>query len=255
MAKSLASLRTVRAENPPLFVAYGVHGWGKTSLAAEWPDPVFVQCEQGTPGGAELQSFGEIETFGDVLDSIGALLTEDHDRKTLVVDSIDAMEPLIWRHVCEENGWPNIEAPGFGKGYILVDSAWIDFLSGCKALNAAGIAVVLIGHSEVVRFDSPTTDPYSRYGLKLHKRGAALVQEKADVVAFCGYRVAVKEKDVGFKKMVSHAEGGGTRVMHLEERPGFHAKNRYTMPPSLDFAPGKGFSVLSPYFPNPTGKN
>lgn len=252
MAKSLASLRKVRAENPPLLVAYGVHGIGKTSFAAEFPSPVFIQCEQGTPGGAEFDSFGEIETFSDVLDGIGSLLTEPHGFKTMVVDSIDAMEPLVWAAACAENGWPNIEAAGFGKGYIAVDSQWLEFLNGCHALNVAGMAVVLIAHSEVTRFDSPTSDPYSRYGIKLHKRGAALVQEKADVVAFFNYRVSLKEKDVGFKK-VSHGEGGGTRIIHLEERPGFLAKNRYKMPPTLDYVAGKGFDTLAKYFPAPTG--
>lgn len=254
MAKSIASLRQVRATNPPLVVAYGIHGIGKTTLASEFPDAVFIQAEQGTPGGVELNTFGEIDTFDDVLDSIGSLITEDHDYKTLVVDSLDAMEPLIWAHTCKQNEWTNIEAPGFGKGYIALDEPWRVFLGGCKELTRNGVAVVLIAHSDISRFDSPTTDPYSRYGIKLHKRAAALVQEEADIVAFFNYRIALKEKDVGFKK-VSHAEGGGTRLIHLEERPGFLAKNRYQMPASIEYKVGKGYSALAEYFPTPTGKS
>lgn len=253
MTKSLASLRRVKAVNPPIVVAYGIHGIGKTTLASEFPSPVFVQAEQGTPGGVELSSFGENETFDDVLDSIGSLISEDHHYKTLVVDSLDAMEPLVWQHVCKQNDWQNIEAPGFGKGYIALDEPWRMFLSGCKELTRQGIAVVLIAHSDITRFDSPTTDPYSRYGIKLHKRAAALVQEEADIVAFFNYRVALKEKDVGFKK-ISHAEGGGTRLIHFEERPGFLAKNRYQMPPSIEYKSGNGYEAMSQYFPQPTGK-
>lgn len=248
MAKSLASLVRAEAVNPPRFLAYGVHGWGKTTLASEFPAPVFVQIETGTPGGLTLDSFGEIETFTDVLDSIGALLTEPHDFKTVVFDSLDAMEPLIWSHVCAENKWDSVESPGFGKGYVIVDDAWRNFLGGVNALARNGIGVVMLAHSEVTRFDSPTTDPYSRYGIKLHKRASALVLDDADVVAFCGYRVAVKEKDVGFKK-VSHAEGGGSRQMHFEERPGFLAKNRYKMPPTLEYKIGQGYETMSKFFP------
>lgn len=254
MAKSLSSLRQVRATNPPLSVWYGVHGIGKTSLGAEYPDAVFIQCEQGTPGGAELTSFGDIETFDDVLDSIGSLITEDHEFKTVNVDSLDYLEPLIWSHICKQNEWPNIEAPGFGKGYIALDEPWRTFLAGCKELTRQGMAVNLIAHSDISRFDSPTTDPYSRYGIKLHKRAAALVQEEADIVAFFNYRIALKEKDVGFKK-VSHAEGGGTRLIHLEERPGFLAKNRYQMPASIEYKVGKGYSALAEFFPKPKGKS
>lgn len=252
MAKSLSSLRKVRAEFPPSLVAYGVHGIGKTSFAAEFPDPVFIQAEQGTPGGVEIESFGEIETFADVLDSIGALLTEPHDRKTVVIDSLDAMEPMVWGHVCKENGWANIETPGFGKGYIIVDEAWREFLGGCKALNRAGMAVVMIAHSDITRFDSPTSDPFSRYGVKLHKRAAALVQEEADIVAFFNYRTVLKEKDVGFKK-IAHGEGSGSRIMHFEERPGFLAKNRYKMPNSIEYKAGAGYSAIAQYFPAPLG--
>lgn len=253
MAKSLASLRRVKADTPPLFVAYGVHGVGKTSFGAEWPDPVFIQCEQGTPGGAEFDSFGEIESFDDVLDGIGALLTGEHDYKTLVVDSIDALEPLIWKHVCAQQKWDSIESPGFGKGYVVVDQAWRDFLGGCKALTRqAHIAVVLIAHSDITRFDSPTTDPYSRYGVKLHKRAAALVQEDADIVGFFNYRVSIKKEDTGFKK-TTRGVGGGDRLISFEERPGFLAKNRYQMPESVEYRSGKGYEAIAKYFPQPTG--
>lgn len=251
MAKSLASLRRVIADRPPIFIAYGVHGVGKTSFAAEWPNPVFIQTESGTPGGVELDSFGDMENFGDVLDSIGALLTEKHAYQTLVVDSLDAMEQLVWLQVCAEQKWANIEAPGYGKGYVAADLPWRDFMGGCKALKAAGIAVVLIAHSDVTRFDSPTTDPYSRYGVRLHKRASAIVWDDADVAGFFNYRTVVKEADVGFNKKVARGAGSGQRLIHFEERPGFLAKNRYKMPESVEYRAGHGYSAIAQYFPQP----
>lgn len=257
MAKSLSSLRRVVAVDPPRFLAYGVPGIGKTSFAAEWPDPVFIQTERGTPGGAELISFGDIETFGDVLDSIGALLTEEHDRKTVVIDSVDALEPLIWRHVCDmpENRWANIETPGYGKGYKVADLPWQDFIGGVNALSHAGMAVVMIAHSEVERFESPTSDPYHRYAPKLHKRAEAMLQENSDIIGFFNYRVSIikDKKEGGFNKNPPRAVGVGDRVVYLEERPGFMAKNRYQMPESVEYRPGKGYEAIAKYFPQPMG--
>jgi hypothetical protein len=260
MAKSLASLRSSTAVLPPILGLYGVHGWGKTTLASEFPNPVFIQTENGTPGGVELHSFGEIESFSEVLESIASLLTEPHDYLTCVTDSIDAMEPLIWQQACVDNKWDSIESAGFGKGYIVVDQYWREYLAACRALTLNGIAVVMIAHSDITRFDSPTTDPYSRYGIKLHKRASALVQEAADIVGFCNYRVSIKTEDAGFKK-TTRGVGGGQRLIHLEERPGFLAKNRYQMPESVEYRPGKGYEALSLkpggksfYFPQPTGK-
>ena len=102
-----------------------------------------------------------------------------------------------------------------------------------NALRAAGIAVVILAHEEIVRFDDPTGDPYARYQPRLQKAASAILRESANIVGFINYRRTIKEKDVGFNKKVAHAEGGGERLIYLEERPGFLAKNRYSMPASI----------------------
>jgi len=256
MAKSLSSLRSTKSNKPPLTVIYGVHGVGKTQLASEWPDPLYLNTAGETPpSDVELTTPGTMETFEEVLDIIGELLTTDHDRKTLIVDSIDGLEPLVWAYICQQNKWQNIEDAGFGKGYVAADAVWRDFLSGLAALKDAGIAVVLLAHTDITRFDSPTSDPYSRYGIKLHKRAAALVQEAADIVGFVNYRMTLKQADAGFNKKVTHGEGGGDRQIHFEERPGFLAKNRFSLPSSMPLKKGAGYTELQKYFPAPTGTN
>src|SRR5688572_27774326 len=120
MAVSLADLRTMRADKPPLWLIYGPPKIGKTTLASEFEAPVFVQTEEGTPIGAGLMSFGLLESYEAVEEALAALFGE-HDLKTVVIDSLSALEPLIWRAVCERNKWGSIEAPGFGKGYVEAD--------------------------------------------------------------------------------------------------------------------------------------
>ena len=127
-------------------------------------------------------------------------------------------------------------------------------MGACKALTDRGIAVVIIAHQVIKRFDSPTTDPYDRYSVKLHKRAAALVSEKSDIVAFCNYRVSLKTKEVAPKKGITHGEGGKERNIHLTEGAGFMAKNRFNMPEkSITYKKGSGYAELSKYFPAPTG--
>ena len=48
MAISLSSLKKVRATAAPRIVIYGAEGDGKTSAAASFPNPVFIQTEVGT---------------------------------------------------------------------------------------------------------------------------------------------------------------------------------------------------------------
>jgi len=254
MAISLANLNTTRNDKPPFGVLYGVHGVGKTELASEFPDPYYLPTPgEEPPSDIDMPSPGAADTLEDVLETIGWLLTEPHEFKTFILDSLDGVEPLVWAATCLRNGWGNIEDAGFGKGYVAADTEWRDLLAGMQALRNAGMAVVLLAHTEITRFDSPTSDPFSRYGIKLHKRSSALVQEAAQFVGFMNYRHTLKEKEVGFNKKVGHAEGSGERQIHLEERPGFLAKSRYGTPAAITFKKGKGWDELSKYMPAPTG--
>lgn len=254
MAIALGSLNSTRNDKPPIGVIYAVGGAGKTTLASEFPDPYYLPTlGEEPPDDVDMPSPGTAESFTEILDVIEWLLTAEHDRKTLVIDSIDGLEPLVWAETCARNGWSTIEDAGFGKGYVAADEVWRELLSGIKALRDAGIATLLIAHTEISRFDSPTSDPYSRYGIKLHKRASALIQEAAQFVAFMNYRHTIKEKEVGFNKKVGHAEGSGERLIHLEERPGFLAKSRYSTPPSITYKKGAGWTKLSEYMPAPTG--
>ena len=95
MAISIKDLRRIRATQPPRVLIYGPPGMGKTTLAAEFPSPVFLQVEDGTPGDLELASFGRLDSLDEVNGAIDALYTDDHDRQTLVIDSLDKLEPLV----------------------------------------------------------------------------------------------------------------------------------------------------------------
>lgn len=250
MAISLQSLRSSRSDKPPRVLLYGVDGVGKTSLAAEFPNPLYLATEgEAPPHDIDIPTPGTIDSFDSLLDVFGELLGGGHDFKTVIIDSLDGLEPLVWAATCRRLGVASIEEPGFGKGYTEADTEWRDYIAATSELSAAGLFVVQLAHPEIVRFDSPTTEPYSRYSVKLHKRANALLREAADVVAFMNYRVTLKEKDVGFNKKISHAEGGNERLIHLTEKAGFLAKNRYSMPDNLRYAKGKGFGELAKYWP------
>lgn len=250
-------LKTTKNDNPPVTLIYGVDGVGKTSLAAEWPGPILYLPTEGErpPSDVELTTPGTVDNFHGLLDIFGELLDSEHDFRTVIVDSLDGLEPLVWGATCQRLGIASIEEAGYGKGYIEADTEWKDFLGGVSALSRAGIYVVQLAHPEIVRFDSPTTDPYSRYTIKLHKRSNALVREQADIVAFMNYRVSLKEKEVGFNKKVSHAEGGNERLVHFNEKAGFSAKNRFSMPDSVPYRKGQGFAEWAKYLPSAANDN
>jgi hypothetical protein len=233
MAISLASLRTTTALCPPRVLIHGVAGIGKTTFAAGADDPVFVMPEDGL-GMLQVPHFPLAGSFTAVSEALDALLNEEHPYRTVVVDSVDWLEPLIWGETALRNGWSSIETPGYGKGYAEALNVWREYIDKLNALrDRKGMAVIQIAHTDIKRFDSPEHEPYDRYVIKLHARAAALLQEHSDVVLFANYRISTIKADVGFNKKVTRALGSGERVMHTAERPAFLAKNRYGLPDTL----------------------
>jgi len=250
MAISLKDLKSVKSTLPPRGLIYGPAGKGKTTLGSEFPNPVFLQVEEGTPGDLELNSFGHLTSYASVMEAIAALYSEAHEFNTVVVDGIDKLEPMVWSATCEANAWESIESPGYGKGYLAADQFWRDFLEGLNALRKdRGMAVILIAHAEIIRFDDPRTASYSRFDFRLHKRAHALIEDEMDMILFLNSDTSIEKEDQGFNKKRAIAKDSIQTWIHAQERPSLNAKNRYGMPAKLIYKKGEGFKKLAPYFP------
>jgi hypothetical protein len=251
MMLCLADIHQTTATLPPLLLLHGKEGVGKTTLAAKFPGPVFLQAEEGTPGGLALDTFGLLKSYGDVRDALAALAGEPHQFGTVVIDSLDKLEGLIWTDVCRANNWASIEAPGYGKGYVVADQWWLDILNGLEWLRRErGMAIVLLAHSSIETVNDPRTPAYSSYQLRLHKRARGLVQDQMDAIGFLATEVNVQSEETGFGKKRNRADGGSARWLHFESRPAFLAKSRFDLPAKL-LCP-KDFDVakeLLPFFP------
>ena len=251
MAISLADLKKTTAKPNPFILMYGVAGVGKDTLAAEFPSPVLI-CTPGEnpPADVAIDSFGELADFDSVMAAIISLYTEDHSFKTLIVSAAAGLEKLVWAETCKREGWKTLEDPGFGKGYVAADAVWDEMLDAIRALGRdKGMSVILIGHTEIKNFEDPASTSYSRYQPNLHKRAGERVAAAADIIAFLNHRVTIKTEKAAFGAEKKEAAGAGVRMIYLEERPGFIAKNRYNMPDSVQFTKGKGYAALAKYLP------
>jgi hypothetical protein len=234
----MISLKNLQRNSPkaPRIIIYGDAGTGKTTFGACAPSPVFVQTEDGL-GNLDVTAFPLATSFEDVMDALKSLYTEPHDFKTLVVDSLDWLEPLVWQQVCKAHNVPSIESLPYGKGYVEAASVWRQFFDGITALrDARNMIVIMTAHSQVVRVEDPTMPAYDRHGLKLHKRAAAMAEEFADIILFATMQTNTVTEDAGFNTKRTRAVTTGDRIMHTVGQPAFLAKSRYSLPSPLPLA-------------------
>jgi len=235
----LERIHTGRRHSPPRLLIYGTEGIGKSTTAAQAPKPIFIPTEDGLDQ-IDCRSFPLARRFDEVVAAISALYAEKHNFQTVVVDSLDWLERLIWDEVCREYGVKSIEKAdgGYAKGYTHALTQWRAVLDGLDALrNDRGMAAVLLAHSRIEKFEDPESVAYDRYSPRLHKHASALVTEWSDAVLFATRKFRTESEDAGFgrERTVAVALGadGGERVLRTVGGPSCIAKNRYALPSEL----------------------
>lgn len=227
---ALSTIQRGRAQLPRRVLLYGVHGVGKSTFGAMAEKPIFIQTEEGI-NDLEVDRFPLATRYGDVLNALSALYTEEHDYQTVVIDSLDWLERLIFAEVCAKRGVESIEDIGYAKGYVFALTQWREIFAGLDALrNERGMQVILIAHAQIEKFANPETDTYDRYSPRLQKQASALVQEWCDEVLFATYQVHTKTTNEGFDRKRTHGIGTGERIVRTTERPAHVAKNRLNLP-------------------------
>ena len=228
----LESIQSGRENKPPRLMIYGQEGVGKSTLGATAPDAIFVQTEDGL-GEIDCRKFPLAQNLGDVIAALTALRDEDHNFRTVVIDSLDWLERLIFDEVCKEFGVRSIEKAdgGFGKGYVDALVHWRKVLSLLDDLrNKRGMMVILLAHAKVERFEDPENTAYDRYAPRLHKHAASLIAEWVDAVMFATKRMRVS-KDGDTRSIASPiGADGGERVLRTNGSPACIAKNRFSLP-------------------------
>ena len=253
MTFDLSSIQPANASfKPQKILLYGVQGLGKTKFATTFEAPILIPAEDGA-GAMDCPAFPLLTSYSDMVAAINALHGE-HQFKTVVIDTMDWLEPLVWAETCRLASQTNIEDFGYGKGYLAADEQWRYIMGGLDSLRLTkGMTLVLVAHAEIKNFQSPEVDPFDRYQIKMHKRAFALWQEWADMVLFCNYKTRIEKVETGFNKEAKRGAGTGERVVYTEERPAFLAKNRWDLPPEIYIGADKTWSAFHKALNQATG--
>lgn len=239
----LASITTGLTPMPPRILIYGTEGVGKSTFAASAPKPIFIQTEDGL-NQINCAKFPLVHVYQEVIDYLGSIRDDAHDYLTLTIDSLDWLERLVWDHVCERSNVKNIEkvGGGFAKGYTFALDEWreiIDILNTIRSKR--NMAIILVAHAKIEKFEDPESPTYDRYSPRLHKHATALFSEWADAVLFATRKSITVKEGKGFEERnIAQPIGkdGGERIIRSVGSPACVAKNRYGMPDQLPLAWG-----------------
>ena len=221
----LAQIHSGRRHRPPRLLIYGTEGAGKSTLAARSIKPIFIPTEDGLDQ-IECDSFPLARSFEEVLTYLKTLSTEDHEYQTVVIDTVDWLERLIFDQVCRQYGARSIEKVdgGYGKGYVHALAQWGEVIDALRYLREQkGMIVVLLAHAKIEKFVDPESTAFDRFSPRLNKNATALLCEWCD-----GVLLATREHGAA-----KGEKSGGQRILRCVGTPACVAKNRYGLPETL----------------------
>lgn len=212
-------------------VLYGPEGIGKTTLASQFPDPLFIDTEGGT-AHLDVRRVQKPDTWKGLLAIVEEVAKTPGVCKSLVIDTADWAEQICTEYVCVKNNKDGIESFGYGKGYKYLSEEFMRLLIACDKVIDSGKNIIITAHAQTKKFELPDEmGAYDQWTMKLSKHVYPLVKEWADMVLFLNYKTYVVTTDTGSKKAQ-----GGKRVMYATHHPCWEAKNRFGLPDEMDMS-------------------
>ena len=220
---------TTGVEKTPIkTVIYGAEGVGKSSLAAQFPNPLFLDTEGGT-SRLNVRRI-RISDWEELVATVKEVIETPEVCKTLVLDTADWAEAFCIDYICNKYRQTSIESFGYGKGYTYIQEEFGEFLKLLTKATEVGINVVITAHGKPRKFELPDEQgAFDRYETKLTRQVAPLIKEWCDMLLFCNYKTFVVTTENNSKKAQ-----GGKRVMYTTHNPCWDAKNRFDLPDELD---------------------
>ena len=212
-------------------ILYGVEGIGKTTFAARWPEPLFIDVENGSwQLDVSRVVPGSYAEFKNIIQQIAG---DFHGFQTLVIDSADWLETMMIKHICMEAGINSIEKyeKGYGKGWNKLAEDWAQLLDQLDRIRLKKqMNILFVAHSRIKRYEPADDSGHDRYTLTMAEKSADVLKKWSDLTLFVKYDTFTVEEDGKVK-----VKGGDKRVMYSKFHPCWDAKNRYGLPDKMPF--------------------
>lgn len=227
----LTRIETGRKKKAVCVVFYGVKGIGKSSFPLEAPNPIYIGSEDNSE--LDAAKFPQVKTWSDLENYLGALVKENHDYKTLVIDTVDNLQEIAEMDILSKEPAGKTMATalgGYGKAYermanmfLTIREAYLKPLRESKGMN-----IILLAHAEKTKHEDPMTGgAWDNYQTAIHKKVKPIFEDWCSAILFANYVVKIIKDD--------KAATTAGRLIYTEERPSHIAKNRFSLPETLPF--------------------
>lgn len=212
-------------------VIYGTEGVGKSTLASQFPGPLFIDVEGGT-SQMDVRRIETPKSWPELVDIVNEVARTPGICQTLILDTADWAEQMLIQHICKKYNQKSIESFGYGKGYTYLAEEWMHLMKAFDAVKDAGMHVTVIAHARQRKIELPDqAGAFDHWEMKLSRQVAPLLKEWSDLLLFLNYKTFVVTTDSNSKKAQ-----GGKRVMYTSHNPVYDAKNRHGLPDELDLS-------------------
>lgn len=210
----------------------GDAGMGKSSLAATFPDPVFIRAEDGVarvPREIRPSALPQVRNEEQLWEQCKALVHEDHNFKTAVFDTISAADRMFVQAILKQDGKAkslNQALGGYGAGFSALAARHQQLRNAAEMMRIKrGMNVVFLAHTEVGTMRLPDQDDFSRYSLRMtHDKSLPPYLDDVDAVGFLRQRIVLKGDDGERKKAIGDAT---ERELVMHVTPSNVSKNAY----------------------------
>ena len=189
----------------PVVTIVGFAGSGKSSLAGLFPNPIFIQAENAStvfetmadelqpafmPLLPKANKQKGVKPSYVLLEQLRELITQEHEFKTVVIDTITALNVMFEQEVVEfdDREVNNIgeAAGGFNKGYLVVAGLHAKLLMACEHLRKRGMTVVFLAHTGIVKMKNrpDVGAEYTAFTLDMNDKSRQLYVGNSDAVLY-----------------------------------------------------------------------
>lgn len=251
-APSFSDVIVGKEFQPPRILVYGIDGVGKSTLASQAPNVIFIQTgdELGQIGAAR---FPVCTHYSHVIQRLRQVADQAHEYQTLAIDHLSGLEKLIFDKVAQGSGKSSIDlvGGGFDKGQKLAMSEWGEVMELLNKCWNRGMAIILIAHARSEKLGDPENPMAEQFAPALHRKTSCeMFRRWADAILFLTRRMTVKKEGQGImEKQIPVAIGadGGERIIRTQWTPGSVGKNRYNIPMEIPFEKEGAFDLVMSY--------